>query len=162
MRTMFFIFGYLLCIGGCSHPMSNNSVIKKDSVILSDVMLNKLDNLINCDSDKTINKLFVIRFANVENESYVIIYKTYYYRKEYVDGYFFRNKNLVVLYNIKKLGVLNIVNNQKLTIFKDSIPHYLDISRCDMQFEVYPIKFQIVSQDSLKLISENDSLFGKL
>ena len=159
---MFFIFGYLLCIGGCSHPMSNNSVIKKDSVILSDVMLNKLDNLINCDSDKTINKLFVIRFANVENESYVIIYKTYYYRKEYVDGYFFRNKNLVVLYNIKKLGVLNIVNNQKLTIFKDSIPHYLDISRCDMQFEVYPIKFQIVSQDSLKLISENDSLFGKL
>jgi uncharacterized protein YcfL len=162
MRTMFFIFGILLCIGGCSHSKSNNPVIKKDSIILSNVMLSKLDDLINCDSDKTIHKLFVIRFAHVENESYVILYKTYYYRKEYVDGYFFRNKNLVVFYNIKKLGVSNIVNNQELTTFKDSIPHYLDISRCDMQFEVYPIKYQIVTQDSLKLISENDSLFRKL
>jgi uncharacterized protein YcfL len=162
MRTTLFIFEILLCLVGCSHPTSNNSVIKKDSVILSNTILSKLDNLINYDSDKTIKKLFVIRFNNIENESYVIIYKTYYYRKEYIDGYFFRNKNLVVIYGVKNLRVSNIVNSQRLITFKDSIPHYLDISRCNMQFEVYPIKFRIVSPDSLKQIYESDSLYRKL
>ena len=162
MRTIFFIFAIILCLGGCNRPMNSNYVVKKDSIILNNALSRKLDILINFNSDKTPHKLFVIRFANVENKSYVIMYKTYFYRKEFVDGYFFRNKNLVVFYNIKKLRMLNVLNSHKLTIFKDSISHYLDISSCNMQFEVYPIKFQIISPDSLKQINERDSLFRKL
>ena len=32
MRTIFFIFSIILCLGGCNRPMNSNYVVKKDSI----------------------------------------------------------------------------------------------------------------------------------
>lgn len=153
----------MISIVGCRQPKANSkNANRNDSVILSDALLSKLDKLIEVDSAKSNHRLFVIRFAVLDNNSYVIMYKTYFYRKEYVDGYFFRNKQLVVFYNIDKLNSTGILNEKYMYVFKDSIPQYFDMSKCDMQFEVYPKKFKIVSPDSLRIIVEDDSIFRKL
>jgi len=161
MKIIVNIFIVFFVLNSCSSP--KEKVVEPeltigDSVITSRALVRVIDKLITEDDSKISHKLFVVLFSNYKDIQYVTLCKTYYYEKERVDGYCFRNKELIMFYNVEKLKISGVLNKQKLTIFKDSIPHYLDISRCDMQFEVYPTKFQIISPDSLKLISENDSL----
>lgn len=157
MKTMYIFFVALFSFSSCIHSKDRtiNAISSvTDSVIESSALARELDNLIRKDESKTPYKLFVIRFTVKNNVPYVTIYTTYYYQKEFTDGYYFRGKNLVVIYNLDKLKNANIINKKRLKLIKDSIPNYYDMTRCNMEFETYRKKFKIISSDSLEFVNE--------
>ena len=153
-----------IILTSCRHSATNenNNSLQLNSVIESRMLEKKIDALIKSNDSDDRKKIYVVRFASNGTNSYIIIYETYYYNKDAIDGYFFKDKNLVVFYNIDKLKEKGILNKENLLEFKDSIPNYKDISECDMQFETYQTKFKIVTPDSLVSIDDLNPLYRKL
>ena len=93
--------------------------------------------------------LFELRFKQEKGRQYVIFRPMIFYDSSKLNGYFFWNGHLIVLYNLKQSG--DLLNKQNL-LHSHTIPNYRSLLIDDWNFP-YPIKLEIISDKALKELS---------
>lgn len=134
--------------------VSCNSGSNVDNVILSKALNKELSQLIKENKAEGINdNVYIVYFESDKNNSYVTISSNYFYQKELINGYYFKDSSLVVFYFLDKLRIKNIINKTNLKAFKDSIPNYSYLPPDNKQYQTYPKQYKIINPDSLILIN---------
>lgn len=100
--------------------------------------------------------LFELRFKQEKGRQYVIFRPMIFYDSSKLNGYFFWNGHLIVLYDLKQSG--DLLNKQNI-LHSHTIPNYRSLLIDDWNFP-YPIKLEIINDKALKelLLDEGYSL----
>ena len=93
--------------------------------------------------------LYELRFKQEKGKQYVIFRPMIFYDSSKLNGYFFWNRHLIVLYNLKQSG--DLLNKQKL-LHSHKIPNYRSLFIDDWNFP-YPIKLEVINDNALKELS---------
>lgn len=93
--------------------------------------------------------LFELRFKQEKGRQYVIFRPMIFYDSSKLNGYFFWNGHLIVLYNLKQSG--DLLNKQNI-LHSHTIPNYRSLLIDDWNFP-YPIKLEIINDKAIKELS---------
>lgn len=93
--------------------------------------------------------LFELRFKQEKGRQYVIFRPMIFYDSSKLNGYFFWNGHLIVLYNLKQSG--DLLNKQNI-LHNHTIPNYRSLLIDDWNFP-YPIKLEIINDKAIKELS---------
>ena len=93
--------------------------------------------------------LFELRFKQEKGRQYVIFRPMIFYDSSKLNGYFFWNGHLIVLYNLKQSG--DLLNKQNI-LHSHTIPNYRSLLIDDWNFP-YPLKLEIINDKALKELS---------
>lgn len=99
--------------------------------------------------------LYELRFKQEKGKQYVIFRPMIFYDSSKLNGYFFWNRHLIVLYNLKQSG--DLLNKQKL-LHSHKIPNYRSLFIDDWNFP-YPIKLEVINDNALKELSLEEGYF---
>ena len=99
--------------------------------------------------------LYELRFKQEKGKQYVIFRPMIFYDSSKLNGYFFWNGHLIVLYNLKQSG--DLLNKQKL-LHSHTIPNYRSLLIDDWNFP-YPIKLEIINDEAIKELSLEEGYF---
>lgn len=91
--------------------------------------------------ENTPSVLFELRFKQEKGKQYVIFRPMIFYDSSKLNGYFFWNGHLIVLYNLKQSG--DLLNKQNI-LHSHTIPNYRSLLIDDWNFP-YPIKLEIIN-----------------
>lgn len=130
-----------------SKPAGDNNVIRSSA-------LNKIVNdYINTNNSPTI---VYLRFSNMNGDNYVSIGYDFVYDSESFSGMFYRDKRIVVIYNIDKIKNMNIIDKQ-LILPIQTISDYKSLKR---KFPRFPEKkYRIRSKEYIEAISYDDCIW---
>ena len=93
--------------------------------------------------------LYELRFKQEKGKQYVIFRPMIFYDSSKLNGYFFWNGHLIVLYNLKQSG--DLLNKQNI-LHSHTIPNYRSLLIDDWNFP-YPVKLEIINDKALKELS---------
>ena len=99
--------------------------------------------------------LYELRFKQEKGKQYVIFRPMIFYDSSKLNGYFFWNGHLIVLYNLKQSG--DLLNKQKL-LHSHKIPNYRSLFIDNWNFP-YPIKLEVINDNALKELSLEEGYF---
>lgn len=99
--------------------------------------------------------LYELRFKQEKGKQYVIFRPMIFYDSSKLNGYFFWNGHLIVLYNLKQSG--DLLNKQKL-LHSHTIPNYRSLFIDDWNFP-YPVKLEVINDNALKELSLEEGYF---
>ena len=99
--------------------------------------------------------LYELRFKQEKGRQYVIFRPMIFYDSSKLNGYFFWNGHLIVLYNLKQSG--DLLNKQKL-LHSHKIPNYRSLFIDNWNFP-YPIKLEVINDNALKELSLEEGYF---
>lgn len=102
--------------------------------------------------------MYEINFFQRNKKKYFSIRYAFYYDSRYIDAYFYRDNNLIVLYNIEKLNGVELLKKSELKWYHGYIPNRKE---GPIQFWNIPkpIVYEICSIDSIKMITNDDDIF---
>ena len=93
--------------------------------------------------------LYELRFKQEKGKQYVIFRPMIFYDSSKLNGYFFWNGHLIVLYDLKQSG--DLLNKQNI-LHSHTIPNYRSLLIDDWNFP-YPIKLEIINDKAIKELS---------
>ena len=93
--------------------------------------------------------LYELRFKQEKGKQYVIFRPMIFYDSSKLNGYFFWNGHLIVLYDLKQSG--DLLNKQNI-LHSHKIPNYRSLLIDDWNFP-YPIKLEIINDEAIKELS---------
>ena len=93
--------------------------------------------------------LYELRFKQEKGKQYVIFRPMIFYDSSKLNGYFFWNGHLIVLYDLKQSG--DLLNKQNI-LHSHKIPNYRSLLIDDWNFP-YPIKLEIINDKAIKELS---------
>ena len=93
--------------------------------------------------------LYELRFKQEQGKQYVIFRPMIFYDSSKLNGYFFWNGHLIVLYDLKQSG--DLLNKQNI-LHSHKIPNYRSLLIDDWNFP-YPIKLEIINDEAIKELS---------
>ena len=93
--------------------------------------------------------LYELRFKQEKGRQYVIFRPMIFYDSSKLNGYFFWNGHLIVLYDLKQSG--DLLNKQNI-LHSHKIPNYRSLLIDDWNFP-YPIKLEIINDKAIKELS---------
>ena len=93
--------------------------------------------------------LYELRFKQEQGKQYVIFRPMIFYDSSKLNGYFFWNGHLIVLYDLKQSG--DLLNKQNI-LHSHTIPNYRSLLIDDWNFP-YPIKLEIINDEAIKELS---------
>ena len=93
--------------------------------------------------------LYELRFKQEKGKQYVIFRPMIFYDSSKLNGYFFWDGHLIVLYNLKQSG--DLLNKQNI-LHSHTILNYRSLLIDDWNFP-YPIKLEIINDKALKELS---------
>ena len=99
--------------------------------------------------------LYELRFKQEKGKQYVIFRPMIFYDSSKLNGYFFWNGHLIVLYNLKQSG--DLLNKQKF-LHSHTIPNYRSLFIDDWNFP-YPVKLEVINDNALKELSLEEGYF---
>ena len=99
--------------------------------------------------------LYELRFKQEKGKQYVIFRPMIFYDSSKLNGYFFWNGHLIVLYNLKQSG--DLLNKQKF-LHSHKIPNYRSLFIDDWNFP-YPVKLEVINDNALKELSLEEGYF---
>ena len=99
--------------------------------------------------------LFELRFKQEKGRQYVIFRPMIFYDSSKLNGYFFWNGHLIVLYDLKQSG--DLLNKQNI-LHSHKIPNYRSLLIDDWNFP-YPIKLEIINDEAIKELSLEEGYF---
>lgn len=99
--------------------------------------------------------LYELRFKQEKGKQYVIFRPMIFYDSSKLNGYFFWNRHLIVLYNLKQSG--DLLNKQNI-LHSHKIPNYRSLLIDDWNFP-YPIKLEIINDKAIKELSLEEGYF---
>ena len=99
--------------------------------------------------------LFELRFKQEKGRQYVIFRPMIFYDSSKLNGYFFWNGHLIVLYDLKQSG--DLLNKQNI-LHSHKIPNYRSLLIDDWNFP-YPIKLEIINDKAIKELSLDEGYF---
>ena len=99
--------------------------------------------------------LYELRFKQEKGKQYVIFRPMIFYDSSKLNGYFFWNGHLIVLYNLKQSG--DLLNKQNI-LHSHKIPNYRSLLIDDWNFP-YPIKLEIINDKAVKELSLEEGYF---
>ena len=99
--------------------------------------------------------LYELRFKQEKGKQYVIFRPMIFYDSSKLNGYFFWNGHLIVLYDLKQSG--DLLNKQNI-LHSHKIPNYRSLLIDDWDFP-YPIKLEIINDKALKELSLDEGYF---
>ena len=99
--------------------------------------------------------LYELRFKQEKGRQYVIFRPMIFYDSSKLNGYFFWNGHLIVLYNLKQSG--DLLNKQNI-LHSHTIPNYRSLLIDDWNFP-YPIKLEIINDKAIKELSLDEGYF---
>ena len=99
--------------------------------------------------------LYELRFKQEQGKQYVIFRPMIFYDSSKLNGYFFWNGHLIVLYDLKQSGYL--LNKQNI-LHSHKIPNYRSLLIDDWDFP-YPIKLEIINDKAIKELSLDEGYF---
>lgn len=99
--------------------------------------------------------LYELRFKQEKGRQYVIFRPMIFYDSSKLNGYFFWNGHLIVLYNLKESG--DLLNKQNI-LHSHKIPNYRSLLIDDWNFP-YPIKLEIINDKAIKELSLDEGYF---
>ena len=99
--------------------------------------------------------LYELRFKQEKGKQYVIFRPMIFYDSSKLNGYFFWNGHLIVLYDLKQSG--DLLNKQKL-LHSHTIPNYRSLFIDDWNFP-YPVKLEVINDNALKELSLEEGYF---
>jgi hypothetical protein len=99
--------------------------------------------------------LYELRFKQEKGRQYVIFRPMIFYDSSKLNGYFFWNGHLIVLYDLKQSG--DLLNKQNI-LHSYKIPNYRSLLIDDWDFP-YPIKLEIINDKALKELSLDEGYF---
>ena len=99
--------------------------------------------------------LYELRFKQEKGKQYVIFRPMIFYDSSELNGYFFWNGHLIVLYDLKQSG--DLLNKQNI-LHSHKIPNYRSLLIDDWNFP-YPIKLEIINDEAIKELSLEEGYF---
>ena len=99
--------------------------------------------------------LYELRFKQEKGKQYVIFRPMIFYDSSKLNGYFFWNGHLIVLYDLKQSG--DLLNKQNI-LHSHKIPNYRSLLIDDWNFP-YPIKLEIINDEAIKELSLEEGYF---
>ena len=99
--------------------------------------------------------LYELRFKQEKGKQYVIFRPMIFYDSSKLNGYFFWNGHLIVLYDLKQSG--DLLNKQNI-LHSHKIPNYRSLLIYDWNFH-YPIKLEVINDNALKELSLEEGYF---
>ena len=99
--------------------------------------------------------LYKLRFKQEKGKQYVIFRPMIFYDSSKLNGYFFWNGHLIVLYDLKQSG--DLLNKQNI-LHSHKIPNYRSLLIDDWNFP-YPIKLEIINDEAIKELSLEEGYF---
>ena len=99
--------------------------------------------------------LYELRFKQEKGKQYVIFRPMIFYDSSKLNGYFFWNGHLIVLYNLKQSG--DLLNKQNI-LHSHKIPNYRSLFIDDWNFP-YPVKLEVINDNALKELSLEEGYF---
>lgn len=99
--------------------------------------------------------LYELRFKQEKGKQYVIFRPMIFYDSSKLNGYFFWNGHLIVLYDLKQSG--DLLNKQNI-LHSHKIPNYRSLLIDDWNFP-YPIKLEVINDNALKELSLEEGYF---
>ena len=99
--------------------------------------------------------LYELRFKQEKGKQYVIFRPMIFYDSSKLNGYFFWNGHLIVLYDLKQSG--DLLNKQNI-LHSHKIPNYRSLLIDDWNFP-YPIKLEIINDKAIKELSLDEGYF---
>ena len=99
--------------------------------------------------------LYELRFKQEKGKQYVIFRPMIFYDSSKLNGYFFWNGHLIVLYDLKQSG--DLLNKQNI-LHSHKIPYYRSLLIDDWNFP-YPIKLEIINDEAIKELSLEEGYF---
>ena len=99
--------------------------------------------------------LYELRFKQEKGRQYVIFRPMIFYDSSKLNGYFFWNGHLIVLYDLKQSG--DLLNKQNI-LHSHKIPNYRSLLIDDWNFP-YPIKLEIINDEAIKELSLEEGYF---
>ena len=99
--------------------------------------------------------LYELRFKQEKGKQYVIFRPMIFYDSSKLNGYFFWNGHLIVLYDLKQSG--DLLNKQNI-LHGHKIPNYRSLLIDDWNFP-YPIKLEIINDEAIKELSLEEGYF---
>ena len=99
--------------------------------------------------------LYELRFKQEKGKQYVIFRPMIFYDSSKLNGYFFWNGHLIVLYDLKQSG--DLLNKQNI-LHSHKIPNYRSLFIDDWNFP-YPIKLEIINDEAIKELSLEEGYF---
>ena len=99
--------------------------------------------------------LYELRFKQEKGKQYVIFRPMIFYDSSRLNGYFFWNGHLIVLYNLKQSG--DLLNKQNI-LHSHKIPNYRSLLIDDWNFP-YPVKLEVINDNALKELSLEEGYF---
>jgi hypothetical protein len=115
----------------------------------------KLNKILNDYINDNYHILYAIRFNKIGREYFVSINGAFAYDDRMIDGYFYRNGHLVVLYGLEDLPYQDMIATNEVLKFNGSIDNYRGVRRLIPEFQnlPLPIKLKIVSRGKFKKVS---------
>ena len=99
--------------------------------------------------------LYELRFKQEKGKQYVIFRPMIFYDSSKLNGYFFWNGHLIVLYDLKQSG--DLLNKQNI-LHSHKLPNYRSLLIDDWNFP-YPIKLEIINDEAIKELSLEEGYF---
>ena len=99
--------------------------------------------------------LYELRFKQEKGKQYVIFRPMIFYDSSKLNGYFFWNGHLIVLYDLKQSG--DLLNKQNI-LHSHKIPNYRSLFIDDWNFP-YPVKLEVINDNALKELSLEEGYF---
>lgn len=99
--------------------------------------------------------LYELRFKQEKGKQYVIFRPMIFYDSSKLNGYFFWNGHLIVLYDLKQSG--DLLNKQNI-LHSHKIPNYRSLFIDNWNFP-YPIKLEVINDNALKELSLEEGYF---
>lgn len=115
----------------------------------------KLNKILNDYINDNYHIFYAIRFNKIGREYFISINGAFAYDDRMIDGYFYRNGHLVVLYGMENLPYQDLIVTSKILRFHESIDNYRGVQRLIPEFQniPLPIKLKIVSREKFKKAS---------
>lgn len=115
----------------------------------------KLNKILNDYINDNYHILYAIRFNKIGREYFISINGAFAYDDRMINGYFYRNGHLVVLYGLEDLPYQDMIATNEVLKFNGSIDNYRGVRRLIPEFQnlPLPIKLKIVSREKFKKVS---------
>lgn len=115
----------------------------------------KLNKILNDYINNNYYILYAIRFNKIGREYFVSINGALAYDYNMINGYFYRNGHLVILYGLENLPYQDLITTSEILRFNGSIDNYRGVRSLIPEFQnkPLPIKLKIVSRGKFKKAS---------